>query len=167
MKIRLSEDEVYEIKLPEEIKLRDFQNIILKFNFLAKNFSKFNIEDNDSDDEIVIPNNLNTRKKHDAERWFKLRNNKELTIGLFKTYYTKDNAEFEKFNSDNDLRFDKKTMSCANMTRIREMHRITPQEVGLIKFPSKFERAENLLLEKPNQETPTQVINRQEITEHE
>jgi hypothetical protein len=37
MKIRLSSEEIYEIKMPEEIGIQDFQAIVMKFNFLLKN----------------------------------------------------------------------------------------------------------------------------------
>jgi len=44
MKIRLSEDEVYEIKMPEEIGMNDFAAIVAKFNFFGKTFQNLILE---------------------------------------------------------------------------------------------------------------------------
>jgi len=150
MKIRLSKDEVYEIKLPDEIDIIEFQGLVEKFNFLMKNFQRFNISDNINDNEIVLTKEItNQKKSHDKAKWNFIKNNRDKFVEMFNIYYNKSNEEFEKFLRDNNLNFGRKDMSCGAMIRFKEFHKLIPVEVGLIKFPNKHEQIKDLrIIEK-------------------
>ena len=135
MKIRLSEDEVYEIKMPEEIGLQDFESIVFKFNFLLKNFAKFNIIEKVSDEIVLSGDVAKTYKKQDKEKWNTLRDNRDIFVELLNTHYNKSTEEFYKTLEKYNLDFKKQDMCNTKIIRLRELHKIKPEEVGLIKFP--------------------------------
>jgi hypothetical protein len=151
MKIRLSEDEVYEIKMPEEIGMNDFSAIVAKFNFLMKNFSKFNIGNEKDEDELVLNENevkvaATKIKKYSKSRWLRLRNDRELFINLLKMHYLHTAEEFYDFCKKNNIEFKKVDIPTTQMLRLRELHNAKPQEVGLIKWPSKTDPVQNLII---------------------
>ena len=95
MKILISDDEIYEIKLPEQIGINDFFVLVNKFNFLLKNFQKFDIGSlnenklkiNEQGESIIIspklfPNIKKEYKKQDKERWKILRDNRNIFIDI-------------------------------------------------------------------------------------
>jgi len=97
MKIRLTDDEVYEIKMPEEIGVNEFSAIVNKFNFLLKNFAKFDIGEKNNDEVggiVLNPNQNNIRKQHDKCRWSFLRENRNAFVEILKTHYLKSKEEF-------------------------------------------------------------------------
>ena len=132
MKIRLSEDELYEIKLPEEVKIQDFASIVAKLNFLFKNFSKVNLN-YPTTEGIVLPAKT---YKHNFDRWKKLRDNRNIAVDILNAHYTKSKEEFFETLKKYDLNFQKSDMSAAQMGRVKLVHDIKPEEVGLSKFPS-------------------------------
>lgn len=155
MKIRLSEDEVYEIKMPEEIGIEEFPNIVAKFNFLIKHFTKFNIKGEEiNQGEILLTGNVanSVRKKYDKEKWPTLKENRDILISLLKAHYLLDLEGFNKFIKDNNLNFSKIDMAGGSMIRMRELHNVKPEEVGLIKFPSRTEQIKHLKIEENENE---------------
>ena len=148
MKIRLSEDEVYEIKMPEEIGIEEFQGIVTKFNFLSKNFVKFNIGGTEQkEDGFVLPKSvLKEQKKHDKGRWIPLRDDRNLFTEILKAHYLKSTDEFYEIISKYNLNLQKSDMCSPKIIRLKEMHKLEPNEVGLIKFPTKKEQVCTLIL---------------------
>ena len=139
MKIQLSEDEIYEIKLPEQIGIEEFSAIVTKFNFLHKNFTKFNIGDNpNSTNSGIILNKNETKdyKKQDRSKWLFLRNNREAVVNILKAYYLGEVEEFEKVVKSYGINLDRGGVSSITMRAIREIHNIKPEEVGLKAFPT-------------------------------
>jgi len=148
MKIRLSEDEVYEIKLPEEIGMTDFQGVVAKFNVLLKNFGKFNIGESPKENgEIVLSGEaVKQYKKRGNKRWITLKENKDIYFELLKTHYFGTLEDFENVLNKHNIDFKKSDMSCGKIIALREYHKIKPQELGLRKFPTKFEQIHTLKL---------------------
>ena len=154
MRIRLTEDEVYEIKMPEEINVGEFQSIVSKFNFLLKNFAKFNVNVG----EIVVTTNGHSPKTHNKSKWNFLRNNRDAVIDIYSAHYLKDREDFFKVLKKHNLlgKFTKSDMASTSMTTIREIHEITPEEVGLIRFPTKQEQVIHLRLDNQKNEGENQ-----------
>ena len=141
MKIRLSTDEVLEIKLPEEVGLQEFQGIVMKFQAYLKNFSKFNIGENPiSKGDIIIPKAVAEKSTYitqDRNKWKILRDNREAFVEVLKDYYDENPNKFKAVLEKYDISFERKDMSSNMIKIIREMHKIKPEEVGLRAFPSK------------------------------
>jgi len=145
MRIKLSKDEVYEIKMPDEIGIIEFRGLVEKFNFLLKNFQRFNITDIPSGNEIILPREItNQRKSQDREKWAFLRNNREIFVKVFKIYYHETPQDFENILEKYNLSFERSDMSCSAMIRLKEFHNLKPIEVGLVKFPNKHEQVNDL-----------------------
>jgi len=138
MKIEITNDEFYEIKMPEQIGLQEFRSIVMKFNFLLKNFSKFDIGEQNSDEDIVLSEKITKLKNNrDVDRWRILRDDRELFIKLLKVYYLKTPEELETFMKENDIYFKRAEFSSTQMIRLRELHKLNPNEINLKQFPSK------------------------------
>ena len=141
MRIKLSQDEVYEIKMPDEIGIIEFNGLVEKFNFLLKNFQKFNISDIPNKNEIVLtPNLVKEHKRQDRKKWDFLRDNRDVFVKLFKIYYHKTPQDFKNILEKYNLNFERSDMSGSMMIRLKEFHNLKPIEVGLIKFPNKHEQ---------------------------
>lgn len=145
MKIKISEDEVYKIKIPEEIGIQEFQSIVMKFNFLLKNFAKFNIGETLADEEKIILQKKQYKKRNNG-RWEILRENRDIFVDILKKYYIKTNEELIETLKKYNLDFKRVDFSTGQMLKIRELHQIKPEEVGLIKFPSRTKPFFNLRL---------------------
>lgn len=146
MKIRLNENEVYEIKLPEEIGVSELTMIASRFNTLIKNFSKIS---DVNPNEITIPNEVvKTYKKQNKKQIPTLKNNRALFVELLNTYYNKNFEEFETFKNNNNFKMSRAEMSSMSITRLKELHNVNPNEIGLIKFPSRNEQIKNLRIDK-------------------
>ena len=149
MKIRLNENEVYEIKLPEEIGVNELSMIAARFNSLLKNFSRINIVGSEPTQEIVLgKKSTRTYKKQNREQWDLLRENRSIFLELLRTYYDKTPQEFEDFKAKHNLTMDRSLMSNIQIIRLKELHNIKPSELGLIKFPNKQEQIQNLRINK-------------------
>jgi len=148
MRIRLSEDEVYEIKMPEEIGMPEFLAIISKFNFLAKSFAKFGGDENASNEITLTEKQHKMTKKHDKEKWIFLRDNKQAVIEILKAHYIGTYEDFinsvRKYNID----IVKSDISSNRFKALRELHKITPNEVGLTGFPTRDVQVKYLLLKE-------------------
>ena len=144
MKILLSKDELFEFKFPEVVSFIEFRGIVAKFNFLEKNFLKFNPE---SEGEEVM--NITEQKEHvkqDKNKWIMLRDNRNVFIEILKTYYTKSFKEFEDVLKKYNININREEISTNKVKALREMHKIKPQEVGLTAFPSRGIFANKLLI---------------------
>jgi hypothetical protein len=144
MKIKLNADETYEIKLPEEVGIEQLAGLVSRFSSLLKNFSRNeNITFNTSNKIRNTPANYSS---HASERKL-LHENRDVVVKLWKAYYSEDRKEFEKLRSelglDNYLK-NKYWMTSGTGRENRERHKITPQEVGIKKFPAKGESVERL-----------------------
>lgn len=149
MKIRLSEEEVYEIKLPEEIGISDFQAITSKFNFLLKNFVKFDIGGEtrlNSNEGITI--NPKIPKKQDKKKWKFLRDNREVYLEILKAHYLEPIEKYNEIVEKYGITFDKSLLSSGMGVVLREFHKIKPQEVGLSAFPTRKIPVDKLRLDK-------------------
>jgi len=141
MRIKLSQDEVYEIKMPDEIGIIEFNGLVEKFNFLLKNFQKFNISEMPNKNEIVLtPNIVKEVKNQDRKRWDFLRDNRDIFVKLFKVYYYDTPQDFKNILEKYNLNFERSDMSSSGMIRLKEFHNLKPIEVGLIKFPNRQEQ---------------------------
>jgi hypothetical protein len=156
MRIRLSQDEVYEIKLPDEVGKAEFRGITAKFNQILKTFAKFDIDELEGEtnsEGIVIPKEVEQKKrgeyrKRDNEKWKLLRDNREAVVEILKAYYTKNLKEYQEILDKYNLNLDRTTISSNMFKVIRELHKIKPQEVGLKMYPSKHIQAEKVLLQE-------------------
>lgn len=147
MKIEISEDEVYEIKMPEKIGIEDFQEIVARFNFLIKNFTKFSIGESQKEDGIVLRGNaVKTYGKQNRERWNTLRDNKDIYFELLKTYFFDTVEDFEKVLKKYNLDFKRSDMSSGQMVALREHHKLEAKDFGLRKFPTRNEQIKDLML---------------------
>jgi len=153
MKIQITDDEFYEIKMPEQIGIQEFRGIVMKFNFLLKNFSKFDIGNENSDGDIVL-SEKQTRNgsKHNKDRWNLLKDNRELFIEFLKVYYSKDFGKLEELFEKHNVYFKRSKFSSVNMIRLREYHKLNPQELGLSQFPTKYKQVEEVKLENSDSE---------------
>jgi len=167
MKIRLSEDEVYEIKMPEEIEIQEFQGIVSKFNFLLKNFIKFDIggETTSEQGEIILNKNQTKQqihKTHDKTKWLFLRDNRNAVVEILKTHYLGTIEEFESVVNTYGLKLGKADMCSTMFKVIKEMHKVEPKEVGLKAFPTKEIQVKHLKLnqgETENEQSDTETTN--------
>ena len=147
LKIRLSEDEVYEIKLPEEIQMAEFQGIVAKFNFLAKNFTRFNIGESQPTEkgEIVITEPRKYRQR-DNSKWTFLRDNRNVVIEILKAHWLKtENVEdvFKRYG----LNMTVQEVSSNQFKAIREMHKLNAiKDFGMKQFPTKHLFGKSLLI---------------------
>jgi hypothetical protein len=152
MKIKISNDEFYEIKLPEQIEINEFSAIVNKFNFLLRNFQKFDIGNLNNikkgEDIVINPNLQRKNNKFDKERWKLLRDNRDIFVEILKTHYLGTNKDFENVIKKYGTNFMKKECGSSSFVALREMHKIKPQEVGLSNFPTKFIQARDLRLNK-------------------
>lgn len=150
MKILLNENEMYEIKLPEQIKLQELEMITARFNSLLKNFSRFNLVDNA--DTPASPKNRLSKEEISEERVYNkeqyniLRENRNLFIELLNTYYNKTPQEFEELIKKNGFTFERRNMSGVHILKLREFHKVNPNEIDLIKFPTRNEQICDLRL---------------------
>lgn len=150
MKILLTENEQYEIKLPEQTDLQGLSMIASRFNSLLKNFSKINpMSEDENGKEIVLDKKTNRiGGKHNKEQWDKFRTDRKLFLKFLNLYYNGTPEDFEKFKAENNITIARTSMANVGLIRIREMHRVKPSELGLTKFPSKHDTIENLRIKK-------------------
>ena len=147
MRIKLSNDEFYTIKIPDELAIQEFQGLVMKFNQILKHFIKFNIGEVNNDEEISISTpQIKTYLKQDKEKWKTLRDNRNVFIDILKNFYKPNQEEFENALKRNNLCFKRGDMSGITIKAMRDLHNITPQEVGLIEFPTKLKQVHNLRL---------------------
>jgi len=147
MKIRLTDDEVYEIKMPEEIGVNEFSAIVTKFNFLLKNFAKFDMVEKDDENGIVLNKEQNNiRKTHNKNKWNFLKENRNAFVEILKTHYLKSKEEFFEILNKHNLNIKKAEMCSSQMIRLREYHKLQPNEVGLTDFPSLKKQVSECLL---------------------
>jgi hypothetical protein len=143
MKIILNTNEIYEIKLPEQIELQELAMITARFNSLLKNFSKFNLmgEETEKDSQEIILGNKVIRKitTHNKEQWKLLQDNRDVLRGLLFAYYNQTPEEFEAFKKQYGITLDRKNVRCIKIVQLIEIHKIKPTEIGLIKYPSRNE----------------------------
>lgn len=137
MKIRLSEDEVYEIKLPEEIDKQELQGIVTKFNFLLKSFSRFSLgsEEPVTKGEIVLTTTPKEYKTKNS-KWRYLRDNRQAVIEILKAHYLKTEPIEDVFKR-HGLMMTTPEVSSNIFKALKEMHKIEPKEVGVKAFPTK------------------------------
>jgi len=154
MKIQLTNDEFYEIKIPEQINISDFRNIVAKFNFLLKNFAKFDVG---SGEDIIISNKklIGSNRTKYSEKWKFLRDNRDVVLEILNTYYHKSNEEFEEVLKKHNLNLQRKEISCSQFIRLREIHKIKSSEVGLSQFPNRYNQLSNIILKGGENEQST------------
>ncbi len=138
MKIQLTNEEFYEIKMPEQIGINEFRSIVNKFNFLLKNFSKFDIGNEKPDGDIILnEEQVRTYKKRNKNKWNILRDNRDIFLDMLNIHYHKSTEELLAFFIKYGINdFTKKEMSSTQVIRLRELHKINPNELGLTQFPT-------------------------------
>jgi len=153
MKIRLNENEVYEIKIPEEIGINELSMITARFNALLKNFSKINVIGSDSEQEIVLGEKTTKKhKKTNKQQWNLMRDDRNIFLEVLNCYYNKSPKEFEEFKAKHNITMDRSLMSSMQIIRLKELHNIKPSELGLIKFPNRYEQISDLRIRDEEEE---------------
>jgi len=148
MKIRLNENEVYEIKLPEEIGVNELSMIAARFNSLLKNFARINIVGSEQQEIVLGDKPTKIYKKQNRVQWNLLRENRDIFLEFLNSYYNKSPEEFEDFKAKHNIYMERTLMSSAQVIRLKELHNVKPSELGLIKFPNKQEQVQNLRINK-------------------
>ena len=165
MKIRLNENEVYEIKLPEEIGVNELAMITARFSALLKNFSKINIVGGGLEQQEIVFGEK-TRKEHkktNKQQWNLMRDDRNIFLEVLNYYYNKSPKEFEEFKAKHNITMDRSLMSSMQIIRLKELHNIKPSELGLIKFPNRYEQISDLRTRKEEEEREEKKkINKQE-----
>jgi len=151
MKIQITNDEVYEIKMPEVIGIDEFRAISSKFNSLLKIFSKLDMGDNNDGDIILNDRQIKKQMKQRSEKWNFLKDNRKIFLEILYAHYHKSNEELKKLFTNYNLDMIKKELSCSQTIRLKEFHKINPNELGLIKFPTIREPINEVLLNQGEQ----------------
>lgn len=147
MRIRLNENEVYEIKLPDEANLTQFIALTNKFSNLLKNFNKFDVPvvTTNNSDIVIQPEHQEVTFKNaradNKKQWIFLRDNRDAFVQILKIYYHGTPTQWEDIINKHGIEMwrDKKELSNAGTQRLKEMHKIQAGEVGLTKFPTRGE----------------------------
>lgn len=131
MKIRISEDESYQIKLMEygnqELSFEEFLNIVDKLNRVAKIFAPHNAKT-----PIPLGETRHHRKHRPDTPLY--RTDRVEAVKLMKIHYL--GKKEEKLAYASNLNRDWNEMM-KGFSGIRKRFGITPQECGLTKFPEK------------------------------
>lgn len=153
IKIRLNENEVYEIKLPEEIGVNELSMITARFNSLLKSFSRFNLIDeetpiNETRDIVLNKEQSKQYTKERKQEWVILRNNRNLVVMILDAYYNNTKEAYQELLAQYNITALQKRsyMSNIQVVRLKEYHKIKPQEVGLRKWPTKTESIDTVRL---------------------
>lgn len=118
MKININENEVYEIKLPEEIEANELFKIIEKFNNLGK--------------LIRIPNRPKTYNRNKSNiDWY---DTKEKVLDVMQYYYHGTSEDKERIVRI--IGINKKDL-CKRFHSLKIKFNIQPQEIGFIEFGTK------------------------------
>jgi hypothetical protein len=135
MKIRLNENEIYEINLPEEIDIDELSMVSLRFTNLSKILSKLNL--GLSEEETFVDIKRHNNKYRNSQQWKTLTNNREILKEILTIYYSGNKLELENKFKELGFTMDRSVMSSKRIKELIKYHRIKPEEVGLIKFPSR------------------------------
>ena len=146
MKIILNSNEIYEIKLPEQIELQELAMITARFNSLLKNFSKFNLIGEETErGEIILGEQIEKKiSNFNKEQWIMLKNDREVFKELLSVYYNKTPEELEEYKNKHNITITRQNMASAKLLQLREFHRLKPVEVGLIRFPTRKDKGVDL-----------------------
>lgn len=139
MKIRINENEAYNIDLPNEIDLEQLTGILSRLNSISKLVSKETFNE--------IPKIINPNK----EQWTLLKNDRNVFIEVMKAYYTEGLEEWNRVAEKYGLTMlkdNKKPMNAYGGKKLMEFHKITPQEIGLLKLPTRGERIGDLKIKE-------------------
>ena len=142
MKIKISDDEVYEIKIPNEMEAQEFLGLLDKLSKIVKlitlsklgNLDKFKKTFNQRTEDTI------QRKKY------------QKTTGLNPFYDTKEKAldllQYSYHGTKEDRQWISRLMGMEwkdiqkRLSNIRGRYEIQPNEVGLKKFPSMYDRTD-------------------------
>ena len=129
--------------------------ITARFNSLLKNFSRFNLvaEENEPSPKNRLLGNETLIQQHNKnkvnkEQWKLLRENRNVFLELLKVYYNGTFEEFDDFKAKHNITFRRESIASMQIIRLKELHKIKPSEVGLIKFPNKLEQIKDLRIQK-------------------
>jgi hypothetical protein len=152
MRIRLNENELYEIKLPEEITINELPMILSRLNTLVKGFSRFSpIE---SDDGIVLGKKEARAYNADASsEWKYLREHRDVFVEILNKYYNGTFDDFQNILAEHNVTVLSKRayMSNIQVVRLKEFHSIRPTEVGMRKWPTKTEPYDKVRIKKEDE----------------
>jgi len=147
MRIRLSEDETYEMNMNNEMGMQEFLTIVSKFNSLVKTFSKFS--GGDAENEIVLSSTQQKlHKKQDRGKWIVLRDNRQATVDILRAHYLGTFQDFVDVNKKYNIELLKSDISSTQFKVLREIHKINPNEVGVSAFPTRDMQVNKLLLKE-------------------
>ena len=149
MKIKISESESHLIELPEEISAKDFFILSERFGRLSKIFSKDDLLVSSSETKEKVKYKKKEFPSHYINRGElkRIKKDRTIVVKLFEAYYNKDRDKFNKVRDELELTNylkNKYWMTSSSGRAIRELHNITPNEIGLKKFPAKGESVEYL-----------------------
>jgi hypothetical protein len=151
MKIRINEHETYDMNFPAEISMQEVAVISDRLNRIIKLFGKDIVLENVKHlkSEKIIKSVKSNRKRF-PEKVIFLRANREAVKELFLAYYTKTDEEFMAVVKKHDLQdyirdrqvFAKNSV----LVKLKSLHKLTPNEVGLKKWLGHGERKKDCLL---------------------
>jgi len=148
MKIQLSENEVYEIKLPEMINKQEFSAIVSKFNALAKNFVKFDIGEAQEVGIVIDTQKVKRQYKTiNKTRWQFLRDNRSAFIDILLAHYHGTKEELEEVAKSYGISVTKSDIASNQGIALREMHKVKAEEMGLKSFPTRTNHIYNLIFD--------------------
>lgn len=132
MKIKINNLESYNIELPSQVNQKEFLGILSRFNNIAKIISKDSFTALPEDPSTPIPQ----IKKRKGSPVFLT--NRKIAINMFIDYYkTTGTIEKRDIIMENYGKYDIKYESFrGNITAIKAIWKIKPQEVGIQSFPT-------------------------------
>lgn len=148
MKIKLSEIENYEIIFPERIDKDGFLGLLLRLNAIGKIFSKDNATELTSKKERTEINaKVGIKKSMNKETIKLLKEHREIVVEIYKAYYSWNkmllNDVVAKYNLQK-LIPSRDIVGGGTLLKLRYLHNIQPQEVGLVKYAKKGEKLQRL-----------------------
>lgn len=124
MKIQLDENEVYEIKIPDEIDTNEFLILVEKFNNLGKLVTQFGLTKQENKNSPINLNKQNSGKNP----FF---NTRKKVLDIFQYWYLGTEQDKKRITEIIGINKDDLTK---RFNGLRLRYNIKPQEVGLIRF---------------------------------
>jgi hypothetical protein len=166
MKIKISEIENHEITLPEEIDKEGFLGLLSRLNAIGKMISKDDAGELSNQGELktgmgAMGSSIKVARKYNKlglkrrsyhmnkEALTLLRGNRDIVVKLWKAYYKKDSekkelwALVEKYGLKGLIK-NVQALTSGSSLNIRNEHKISPNEVGLVRFTGRGEAIERL-----------------------
>lgn len=134
MKIRINENETYEIQMKEEMTIQELEALLQRLNGLTKYVARDVFSEALRLSQVPLRQEMKTGKKPIT---------RERVLEFLKAFYSKDvtREERKRLIEENDSLYNKIKM-------YRERFNITPQEIGLKEFPRAKSSSEAMIKSK-------------------